>query len=736
MRPCPWLCRCLLIFLCGLLTACGGGGGGDDHASDSPDPPPPLMDDPQPGESLAVGLDRRPQNLSCIAPPRPARTAALALQRVFPNLRFERPLAMLQAPGDNRRWYVVEQIGRVMVFDNHPSVGAARVFVDLRQRVDASFHESGLLGMAFHPDFAVNGQVFLSYTVSAQPLHSRVTRFISWDGGESLDVASEQPVVDLPQPTDVHQGGGLRFGPDGYLYIAFGDGGNRGLAQQLDNWYGGMLRIDVDNGLPYSVPLDNPLLPGVAPELWAWGFRNPWSWSFDRATGELWVGDVGESDWEEVNRVEKGGNYGWPVREGNQCFRGNCDRADLIDPVWQYGHDQGCSITGGYVYRGSAIPGLQGSYLFADLCNGKIWGLDSAADGSAAARLLNQSGRGLAAFAEDVDGELYVVDIGTGDLHQLVAAPGDTPVDDFPRRLSQTGCVDPNNPSQPAAGLIAYDVNAPFWSDGALKARWFALPEGSTVTVEPDGDWQLPIGSVVMKNFQLAGQLIETRLLVRHGDGDWAGYSYAWEGNDAVYVAGGAVREVAGGFQWIYPSSAQCLECHTVVAGRTLGLETVQLNGDFVYPSSDRLGQQLATLDAIGVFHHPLTDPRQLPVLADPSDPMASLEDRARAYLHTNCAQCHRAGSDVYRLGVAAFDVHYATPEHALGLCDATPLRGDLGILGARIIAPANPGLSLLHERIQRRDSAGMPPVGSLVVDWDGVELLREWIAAGGGCGG
>jgi glucose/arabinose dehydrogenase len=351
--------------------------------------------------------------------------SAITLERVFPNLHFDRPVALLQAPGVNNRWWVVEQSGRVLAFANAPQVNQTVMFIDLSDRVDAGPAEAGLLGMAFHPDFANNHQVFLSYTRRGNPLVSYLSRFTSLDGGQTLDPGSETILLTLDQPFANHNGGGIAFGPDGYLYVGFGDGGSagdpQGNGQNTTTLLGALLRIDVDRATPYAIPPDNPFAQGGGRgELYAWGFRNPWRWSFDRATGALWVGDVGQAQWEEIDRVERGGNYGWNLREGAHCFNAaTCDSTGLSDPVTEYSHAEGCSVTGGYVYRGTTMPALQGVYLYGDFCSGRLWGLACDATGTPHAQVLQDTGIAISSFAEGDDGEVYVLDYRGGGLYRV-----------------------------------------------------------------------------------------------------------------------------------------------------------------------------------------------------------------------------------------------------------------------------------------------------------------------------
>jgi glucose/arabinose dehydrogenase len=361
----------------------------------------------------------------------------LAVEQVFTQLAFDEPLLMLKAPGDDTRWFVVEKGGVVRVFPDDPAATLAdvEVFADLRGIVDASFNESGLLGMAFHPDFESNEQVFLSYTAPGTPLVSVVSRFtLDLDG--SLDLSSEELVLTVPQPFANHNGGNIAFGPDGFLYIALGDGGGAGdpgeHGQDTTTLLGSILRIDVDGAAPYGIPPDNPFAGNTecvdgegqldCPEIFAWGFRNPWRFSFDADTGDLWVGDVGQETWEEIDRVEASGNYGWDEREGAHCFEppAGCS-LDNLDPITEYDHALGISVTGGYVYRGSAIPDLVGFYVFGDFGSGRIFAVHSNSEPVTVPEELVDTPVAISSFAEDEAGELYVLDFRNGTIHRVVS---------------------------------------------------------------------------------------------------------------------------------------------------------------------------------------------------------------------------------------------------------------------------------------------------------------------------
>jgi uncharacterized repeat protein (TIGR03806 family) len=718
------------------LAGCGSGSSGG--GSTTPPPPPP------PG----LGLDARPNNTSCLAPDRtPPPAASIRVTRVFPALGFTSPVLAAQAPGDASRWFVVEQAGRVRVFDNVATVAASSDFVDITSRVQAG-GERGLLGMAFDPQFEQNGRVFLHYTRNAGQLQSVLAAYTSPDGGATLDPASERILLTVDQPFDNHNGGHLAFGPDDMLYMALGDGGSGGdpqdNGQNRGNLLGKILRLDVSSGTDYSIPAGNRWAGNPrcttgtgaveCPEIHAYGLRNPWRFSFDTGTGELWAGDVGQNAWEEIDRIVSGGNYGWRFREGAHCFNPStgCPTDSggdaLLDPDAEYDHSLGASVTGGYVYRGAGIAALAGRYVFGDFISGRIFA-HTPASGVRAPDALLDSSLSISSFAEAEDGELYVVDYGGG-LYRIDADGGGAPT--VPDLLSASGCVSDADPTEPADGLIPYRPNAPFWSDGADKTRWMALPNGQNITVETDGDWKFPSGTVLVKNFALGTRLVETRLFMRHPDGVWAGYTYEWNDaqTEATRVVGGKRRDF-GTQEWIYPSESECLQCHTEAAGRALGLETAQLNGDLSYPQTGRTANQLGTLDGIGVLSPPLGGaPATLPAYPDPGGVAGSTAERARAWLHTNCAGCHRPGGPTG----STQDLRFTTTLAQTNACDVEPASGDLGIANARLIAPGEPARSVLLARAARRDATGMPPVGSALVDDAGVALLTDWIAGLSSC--
>jgi glucose/arabinose dehydrogenase len=371
-------------------AACGGGKGV------SPTPPPltpPASDTPAPAT----------------ASPAPAANAYRLVQ-TLPQANFDRMLGFAAIPGSPNEAVVLTQGGviyRIAIDGSFPPA----VFGDVSGLLIANpGSEEGLLGLAFSPTFVRDGRVFIDYS-AGNPRRSVLARFDVVNG--AMDMASERVVLEAPQPFANHNGGQLAFGPDGFLYWGLGDGGSEGDPQQngqkLSTLLSSILRLDV-SGDTYAVPPTNPFLnvPGALPEKYAYGLRNPWRFSFDSVTGDLWVGDVGQDKWEEIDRITAGGNYGWSIMEGFECYRtANCDQTNLILPRTVYGHDVGCAVIGGYVYRGAAMPELQGWLVYGDYCSGRIWALDTTTNSDPV--LLADPGHPITSFGVLPNGEIVAI---------------------------------------------------------------------------------------------------------------------------------------------------------------------------------------------------------------------------------------------------------------------------------------------------------------------------------------
>ncbi len=674
------------------------------------DPSPPLASGP------------------CIPPPR-AGGASVTLAPALGDVKFTAPVDLVEGPG--RRFYVVEQRGIVKLVSSNG--GDPTIALDVSERI-VSGGEAGLLGLAFDPKFSVNGFAYVYFTANVETkpgvvFQDVVARVTSSDGGATFDPSTLKILLAVDDPFANHNGGHIAFGPDGMLYVGIGDGGSggdpHGNGQNKDVLLGKVLRIDPHGGDPYGIPPTNPFAAGGGrPEIYAYGLRNPWKFSFDMLTGDLWLADVGQNKYEEINRIVLGGNYGWNIREGRHCFEArSCPTDGFIDPVAEYPRSEGISVTGGYVYRGSKFPALAGRFVYGDFGTGNIWSVDGL--GETKGTLLTPSNLKISSFGQDSDGEIYVVDYASGTVKQLIAAGDDTsaPASFAGERLAQTGCVDPRYPTRAPTRAIAYSVNSPLWSDGAQKDRWLFVPEGKKIGVKPDGDFDVPPGSVAVKTFTASGKKIETRLFVRYDDGSWAGYSYEWtdDQSDALLLAEGKTKALPGGGTWTFPSRSECFACHTPSAGFTLGLEARQLNRDERGNVLDRFAAVLETPIAKEAF----------PPLAAADTAGASSEERARGYLHANCSMCHRQGSGA---GAATLDLRIDRSFLDTRTCNVAPQAGDLGLVDPKIVAPGYPGRSTLALRMRAPDDNRMPPLATRVVDEAGASAVEAWIRELGGC--
>jgi uncharacterized repeat protein (TIGR03806 family) len=712
-----------------------------------------------------VGIDKRvPWTSSRVKgspePPEPYRTEV-----AFPRLRFEEPLDLAAVPGSNRL-AVAGRHGKLFTFVNDPKTGRADALLDLKRTV---------YSITFHPRFADNRYLYVTTIApDGTPDGNHVLRFkVGREDPPRADPASEKLI--FAWRSGGHNGGCIRFGPDGCLYIGIGDGS--GIAdddylsgQDISDVHASVLRIDVDHpeaGKAYRVPADNPFVTtrGARGEVWAYGIRQPWKMSFDRATGQLWVGEVGQDLWESVLRIEKGGNYGWSITEGSHPFRPERRRGPtpILKPVVEHPHSDFRCLTGGYVYRGKRLPELAGAYVYGDFDTGRLWALHYEGGKVTFHRELCRTTHRVVSFGEDHAGEVYYLDFVGGRIHRLAPVPPGPPPAPFPRRLSETGLFASTKDHTPAAGLIPYTVNAALWSDGATKERFLALPGDGRIDFEavvyPDGTqgaaagWKFPDGTVLVKTFALemergnaaSRRRLETRLLhfqnmggtEEYGDQYWRGYTYVWndEQTDADLAdASGLDRTFAikdpaapGGVRrqtWHFPSRAECTLCHTMSAKYALGVNTLQMNREYDY-GGGRVANQLRTLEHLGVFTRPLRKPpEEMERLADYEDAGQPLDRRARAYLHANCSHCHRKWGG----GNADFQLLATLDFKETRTLDVRPAHGTFGLADPRILVAGDPSRSLLLYRMKLLGLGRMPHVASSVVDAKGVELIEQWI--------
>ena len=681
-------------------------------------------------------------------PPSPYR-----LTRAFPQIKFEHPVFIAQDP-KSERLVVAEYEGKIYSFLPGDPTGKKDLFLDMGR---------GISAFSFHPRYAENGQVFVfSHLDEKQKREGQLSRVSRFElepggGGDPPKLKRESEKIIVEWPAGGHNGGEAIIGPDGYLYISTGDGSGgsdiNSTGQGVNDLLSVMMRLDVDHpdeGRAYSIPKDNPFngVPGARGEIWAYGFRNPWRFSFDPVTGRPWVGDVGQDIWEMIELSSKGANHGWSVKEGSHPFHPHKElgAAPLVAPVVEHHHTECRSITGGYVYQGAKFPELRGAYIYGDYEYGKMWALryDYRAKKVTWHRELLDSAVRISSFGVARDGSFLALDHDRGEIHMLERRPPESaPRPKFPAKLSETGLFESVRDHRVAAGVIPYSINAPFWSDGAHKERFIALPGEAGVKFKDKGAWEFDDGAVTVKSFTLdleegnprSGKRIETRIVVKQ-DNHWVGYTYAWNdaGTDARLVEAGGLdraftvkdKSAPGGVRrqvWHYPSRNECMFCHSRAAGFVLGVNTLQMNREQDYGGVK--DNQLRTLEHIGLIKDKLPKrPDELEAYPDPFLAKEDLEKRARAYLAVNCAMCHVADGG----GNSQLEVDYSTPLNKARLLDEAPLHDSFGIANARLVAPGDPARSVLLERLTRRGTGQMPPSSSNRVDREGAKLVADWI--------
>jgi uncharacterized repeat protein (TIGR03806 family) len=687
-------------------------------------------------------------------PPLPYRT-----RKAFPKLNLHQPIYVAPEPGTDQLVAIQHLAhwagpGKVVRFKNDPDVTEAETLLELDRLA---------YGLTFHPKFEENGYIYFitNGPVKATNKQNRIARFtIDRKPPHKIDPKSE--LVILEWDSNGHNGGDLRFGPDGYLYVPTGDGTSDSdtnlTGQDLADLCAVLIRIDVDHpdkDRPYSIPPDNPFVgvKDARPEIWAYGFRNPWRMDYDHKSNQLWVGQNGQDLWEQVMLIRRGENYGWSVYEGGHPFYLERKRGPtpIVKPTVDHPHSESRSLTGGVVYRGSKLPDLDGAFIYGDFSTGKIWGVRHDGQKIVWNRELADTPFQIVGFRVEQNGELIVVDQGTG-FHYLEPTPKDLPQPKFPTRLSETGLFTSVKGHQTDPALVPYSVNAPLWSDGAHKERFIALPDDLQIDFTAGRGWNFPDGAVLVKTFSLdleAGnpatrKRIETRLLTRQ-QGEWIGYSYQWndEQTDATLVASPGLdrtftirdSSAPGGKRdqtWHYPSRAECMVCHSRAANYVLGLTEVQMNK--LHDYGGVVDEQLRTLEHIGMFKlKPVGKDKELRLpkrpheyrrLVDPYDTKQDLDARARSYLHANCSNCHVGAGG----GNSAIELEFFTKSDKVNMFDVKPNHHTFGLSDAKIIASGSPERSTLYYRIAHRGQGQMPPLATSIVDQQAVQLMQDWI--------
>jgi uncharacterized repeat protein (TIGR03806 family) len=748
----------------------------------------PLVSSVETTVNITFSSSLRITNSSLNVPATPP-TTTYTTTPAFGGMTFNNPVNLATVPGDAQRLFVVELGGVIRLI---PNVGAAspssQVFLNLanlcasRGEVLRTDVNRGLMSMAFHPQHAVNRRFFVWYSVEAGgQTYYRVSRFEVQAGNvNAANTASEVVLIQQIDQNGYHLGGDMHFGNDGYLYVSSGDGGgqydSRRYGQRIDlDFFCGMMRLDVDKlpGNPepnvhasvprdggiarYSVPAGNPFVTAnpnvvfngvsipatnVRTEFYAAGLRNTFRFSVDALTGEIWAGDVGQDARDEVNLITNGGNYGWSWREGSiagpnaaEALPGFMHVPPLYDYALGSGEYQGHSVTGGIVYRGTGLPDLMGAYIFGDYVDGHLWALRRNGAQVNVQRLTGNAG--IVAFhADPSNGDVLMVDYDEDRILRLVTGAGGG---NYPGTLSDTGLFADVSDLSPAPGVLPYTPNLSFWSDHAIKRRWFIIPDSADMTWTEEGAWTCPEGTIWVKHFDLettrgnpaTARRIETRLLVKNAAGAY-GVSYRWNAQQTeahlVSDAGEAfdIEVTEGGVPRIQhysiPSRAQCLACHTPQAGHALSFNTRQMNREATIHGHS--GNQIDLLRLAGYFTNTPASPNVLPRHVRADESAYSLESRARSYIAVNCASCHFTGGTAPGNWDARAHLTLTQTSMLNGLAvqsGGDPLN--------RLIVPGDTAHSIILSRLAVTNGfTRMPPIGSHELDQGGITLLTNLI--------
>jgi uncharacterized repeat protein (TIGR03806 family) len=721
---------------------------------------------------------------------------AYATENAFGALTFSLPICVRSLPGVTNRLFVVERNSGIQRVDLTTNTKSS--FLNLSSFLTAQGTpldvggECGFLSFAFHPSYNQNGFLYVFYSVTvAGQRHQRIARFRAtgtpgnFNASTAVDTTTHTPMITQRDEAGNHNGGDMHFGTDGYLYISVGDEG--GSNDQFNNarfinkdFHSAILRLDVDllpsNLAPnahsqanssshpsaisagtYRIPSSNPFIGAtshqglaIAPntvrtEMFASGLRNPWRFSIDPPTGRIFVADVGQESREEIHLVAAGNDLGWSYREGTIAFNNGPGGStpppgfNPTPPIHDYDRGSGNSVTGGFVYRGTRLTEIFGHYVFADYGSGRIWSLRQETSGAwTRSQLFQESGNSIVAFGPDPrNGDVLFCMIGAGQVRRLIRSFVGTPP---PPTLSGTGAFSNLATLTPQTGIVAYEPNVSFWSDHALKTRWFSIPNvNDTMTWAQDANWTFPTGQVWIKHFEIemdrgvpaSRRRLETRFLVKNATGAY-GITYKWrsDNSDADLVGAEGLSEVlpivdtgnAAPQTWRYPSRTECMTCHTSAAGFALSMNTRQLNRDATFGSQTT--NLLAALGQAGYFTSAVPQPHLLPALAPLSDTARSLEWRVRSYLDANCSQCHMPGGG----GQGSWDARIELTTAATGIINGSVVNHG-GNPAYRLIAPGDASHSMILTRMQAANGFNrMPPIGSNVLDQQAIAILNQWL--------
>lgn len=721
---------------------------------------------------------------------------------VFPNLTFNSPLTFTPVPNSNKL-VVGQRNGKIYWFENKNDVAGKTLLADLSSEVGVVW-DGGFLGLSIHPEFGTNGKnyFYLYYTTKDGQGRDYPDSFLSgfgcnredyWGGFLILKRIEVNPItltvinnsdlemIKMRMFSSTHRGGGMAFGDDGFLYIPTGDQSAYSKPQNsTTNLDGGVLRIDVDqdptkshapirkmpqggrfsdeiSGVGYGIPNDNPFLSPNGSrfeEYYTVGHRNPHRMTKDKLTGTFYIGEIGEGRHEEINVIKPGKNYGWPVFEGNYNRGTSC--VSLLDgmshesPLVAFPRSDANALIGGYVYRGAAMPDYYGKYICADYGVGEeIWAVDTE---TGEYEIITQfSPTNIISFGEDNKGELYLLSQGNNVKLYKLRQQGELE-GSVPALLSETGAFSDLQTLQPNQGVLPYNLIESFWSDGAEKKRWMAIPNNGThnsaaeqISFSENDDWQFPKGSVLIKHFELPidennpsiTKRLETRFSIKASTGSFYFLTYKWneQQTDAVLLESGleeniTVTKADGSTEtqvWSYPSTQDCISCHNPATGGALGTNTRYLNSDFTYEKTGRTANQLVTLSHLGILNEAINDAATLNYQTYKAidDPTASLNEKARSYMDLNCAYCHRPGGTGDR---AQFDLRLFNNLQETGLMVAgtnTPI----GVPGEKILVSGDASKSILYHRTNSTDpSIMMPPISKNKVDAKAAKLIEDWI--------
>ena len=743
--------------------------------------------------TVVAQLQRVPNTTLTSLPPQPPQFG-YTINNAFPGLTFTQPVGLASPPQETNRLFILEQTGNIVVITNL-AAPTRTVFMSLPVYLSP---ESGLLGLAFHPGYATNGYFFViatrTLTTSQAPgeqIHLCLSRFqVAATNANVALTNTELRLITQYHETDNHNGGDLHFGPDGYLYASLGDEGlqyNGHLHAQVitNKFFSAILRLDVDkrpgnlppnphpaNTTNYFIPADNAFVgrtnfngqtfnaTNVRTEFYAIGFRNPWRFSFDSGTGLLFVGDVGQDLYEEVDVITNGANCGWAYYEGLHLATTLYPSSPTIltnpppglnFPIQEIPHGGavnyvGNAVIGGVVYRGNRMSQLYGAYVFCDNGYNSVWMLRYDGSNTIPYQPITSALYPSAIGVDPRNGDILFCHFYHGQIGRLDYSNNVTGAP-LPATLADTGAFTNLNTLAPSAGIVPYDLNVPFWSDNASKSRWFSVPNTNlTITFNAAGNWSFPTGTVWIKHFELeltngvaaSRKRLETRFIVRNTNGIY-GITYRWDsatnatlvpeaGTNETFVVnnGGILRTQV----WHFPGRAECLVCHTAAGGYGLGFRTEQLNRSFTYGALNT--NQISALSAAGYFSAPVTNnPATLHALAHATNAAVTLEFRARSFLAANCAQCHQPGGGAQR---ANWDARITTATANAGLIKAVPVN-NFGSTNHFIIAPQSPSNSVLFTRLAARDlgslpSIQMPPLDSMLADTQNVLLVSNWITS------